>query len=152
MDLICTLSPDFTEVRDMLVLICISVVIRNKNSLIFLFELPLGYSPSFCLPLLFLFFTIYIQFLGKCFPAKPTGKLEQDPLKHRVYIALTMFCSPNLFVLPHCCIHLHQFCIFAPYALLGFSTCEFSSSLWTDHNQMGPAPCCTQRGHWSADE
>ena len=47
--LIDSLSLDLTDVKDVLVLTYICVVIRNKDSLVFLFDLPLNSSPPLCL-------------------------------------------------------------------------------------------------------
>lgn len=64
--------PDLMGSRDLLVLTYISVGIRNKNSSVFLFDLPPCYSPLRSI-LLVLLFKVYAQFLVKVLAAKPLG-------------------------------------------------------------------------------
>lgn len=85
--LIGTLSPDFMGKRDVLVLTCISVVIRNKNFAVLLFDLSPGYS-ALCLTPRSLFCKVCVPFPVKVFPPEPTG-LGLYPG------------SPELFVQPH---------------------------------------------------
>lgn len=125
--LIGTLSPELMGIRDVLFLTCMSVIIRNKNSPVFL-DLPPSYSPLYpTLP--FLSFKIFIQFLVRVFPAKPTGLW--------LYLALLicLFSHRAVSLAPVLCIcSLHSITVFSVWILL--SKLDITAE---------PITCSTQR-------